>query len=335
MEFGPDLLAAVDTAIAAQLWRWRLPSESAVRLISVSENLTYRILPPDGPERVLRVHRSGYHTAAEIASEHAWIEALRRENAVLTPALVPADDDSTLVQLEVPGGHAPRYAALFEAAPGIEPQPADADLAFWFRQLGAISAQMHRQSEVWHRPEGFTRKQWNFSTMIGDSPIWGSWQHAVGLDRSGEQVLSRCTALIGRAVERHGSGAGRFGLIHGDPRLANLLAHEDRLWLIDFDDCGFSWFGYDAASAVSFFEHEPHVPGLLAAWSEGYRTKRRWSAEDEALLPLLVMLRRIKLLGWVASHQDAPTAQAMGAAYTETALVMAERLLVTGTTPFQ
>jgi Ser/Thr protein kinase RdoA (MazF antagonist) len=44
-------------------------------------------------------------------------------------------------------------------------------------------------------------------------------------------------------------------------------------------------------------------------------------------LPALILLRRMLLLAWVASHPEAPTAQAMGDAYTEGALVLADRFL--------
>ena len=43
--------------------------------------------------------------------------------------------------------------------------------------------------------------------------------------------------------------------------------------------------------------------------------------------PRLILLRRMLLLAWVASHPEAPTAQAMGDAFTEGALVLADRFL--------
>jgi Ser/Thr protein kinase RdoA (MazF antagonist) len=36
-------------------------------------------------------------------------------------------------------------------------------------------------------------------------------------------------------------------------------------------DCGFSWFFYDFATAVSFMEHEPVVAELRASWLDGDR----------------------------------------------------------------
>ncbi|MEM8821777.1 MAG: aminoglycoside phosphotransferase, partial [Pseudomonadota bacterium] len=59
---------------------WGLSPETKVSLLTVSENATFRADDPARPAPViLRVHRPGYHTRAEIESELAWIEALRAE----------------------------------------------------------------------------------------------------------------------------------------------------------------------------------------------------------------------------------------------------------------
>jgi Ser/Thr protein kinase RdoA (MazF antagonist) len=100
-------------------------------------------------------------------------------------------------------------------------------------------------------------------------------------------------------------------------RLANLLVDGETVKVIDFDDCGFSWRLYDAATAVSFFEHEPQVPELLAAWAEGYRRVLPLAAEDEAEMQTFVMLRRMLLVAWIGSHSETELAQSMGVSYTE------------------
>jgi Ser/Thr protein kinase RdoA (MazF antagonist) len=110
-------------------------------------------------------------------------------------------------------------------------------------------------------------------------------------------------------------------------RLANLLIDGETVKVIDFDDCGFSWHLYDAATAVSFFEHESHVPELLASWVEGYRKVLPLSAEAEAELPTFVMLRRMLLVAWIGSHSETELAQSMGAAYTEQTLPLCEDYL--------
>ena len=97
--------------------------------------------------------------------------------------------------------------------------------------------------------------------------------------------------------------------------------------MIDFDDCGFSWFFYDFAAAVSFMEHEPVVAELQASWLDGYRDIAPASHEDELMLAIFVMLRRMLLTAWIASHSDTETARRLGTDYTEGTVAMGERFL--------
>ncbi len=102
----------------------------------------------------------------------------------------------------------------------------------------------------------------------------------------------------------------------------------DRLAVIDFDDCGFGWFAYDFAAAVSFLETEPFIPDLAEAWVAGYRRVAPLSEADVAMIPAFVMLRRMMLTAWIASHAETPTAQDAGLErYTRGTLDLAEAWL--------
>ena len=108
-----------------------------------------------------------------------------------------------------------------------------------------------------------------------------------------------------------GKGEGKFGLIHGDMRLANLLVDNNGIRLIDFDDCGYGWFLYDFASSISFMEDDPRLPELKKAWIKGYKKIRELTQEDEREMETMVMLRRFALQAWIGSHMEAPEAQAL------------------------
>ena len=327
MEYRPEVLADLEGRVRAALPHWGLSARTDVTLLNLSENATYRLDDPaDGRRLVLRVHRIGYRSAADIESELAWIRALRASGAVDTPSPV-AGRGGAAVHVLPPSGRAPaRHAVAFEFAPGKEPGKDD-DLVAWFHKLGAVTARMHAHVRAWPLPPGFRRQHWDFDTMFGARPIWGSWRAGFGLDRQGAAVLERALGLIGERTRRFGQGAGRYGLVHADLRLANLIVDGDRLTVIDFDDCGFSWLAYDFAAAVSFMEDDPLVPALAASWAEGYRTVLALSAEDEAEIPVFLMMRRILLIGWLASHVEVPIAGELGSGYTDRALAMAERLL--------
>jgi Ser/Thr protein kinase RdoA (MazF antagonist) len=309
------------------LARYDVGSPEPPVLINLSENATYRVDDAGSGRRwALRVHREGYHSKNGIASELAWLQALRRDGVVTTPVPVPGKDGALIQEAAHPAMRRPRNVVLFEWETGVEPSEKD-HLVEKFEVLGEITARMHRHSEAWRRPQNFERHTWDFSTSLGDRPHWGRWRDGMGLDDEKEALFGRAVALIGKRLERFGKGPRRFGLVHCDMRLANLLVDGDEVKVIDFDDCGFSWHLYDAATAVSFFEHEPHVPELMATWVKGYRRVHDLPADDEAEIPTLVMLRRMLLVAWIGSHSETDLAKSMGVSYTEKTAPMCEAYL--------
>jgi len=139
--------------------------------------------------------------------------------------------------------------------------------------------------------------------------------------------LEAALAHIERRLGAYGAGPERFGLVHADLRLANLLVDREHLRIIDFDDCGFSWFMYDFASGVSFIEDDPKIAALLEAWLRGYRRVSPLASADAEEIPTFVMLRRILLCAWLASHSEVPIAQQLGVSYTHGTLALAEEFL--------
>jgi Ser/Thr protein kinase RdoA (MazF antagonist) len=217
--------------------QWGLSRQTNVTLLTVSENATFRADDPQAAAPlVLRVHRPGYHTRAEIESELDWIEALRRDSVVDIPRPVPCRDDGHIAGFEIDGET--RDVVAFEFMSGKEPAQDD-ELAAGFHQLGAISARLHAHARTWQRPAGFIRKTWNFATTVGPNPHWGPWRDGLGLTGEGRSVLERVAAELERRLATYGEGSERFGLIHADLRLANLLIDDTgRIGVIDFDDCG-------------------------------------------------------------------------------------------------
>jgi Ser/Thr protein kinase RdoA (MazF antagonist) len=319
--------ATIDRLAEQALDRYGLDPDSHVRLINVSENWTYRLDEPSGRSFALRVHRPGYHTAQEIESELAWIDALRRDGTVETPQAVACDDGGCVTQLATPA-LGERNVVLFEWLSGSMPEPEGTDLVQGLRTLGAVSARMHGHARQWQRPPSFRRFSWDYSTTLGESGHWGRWQDGLGMGREQLDVLGRLDAAISRRLEAYGRSPSRFGLVHADLRLANLLVDGLDVRVIDFDDCGFSWFMYDFATTVSFFEDHPQVPELQAAWVDGYRSVAPLDPADEAELDTFVMLRRLLLVAWIGSHHAFATEAAdLGAGFTESSCALAERYL--------
>jgi Ser/Thr protein kinase RdoA (MazF antagonist) len=321
--------AAIDRLAAAALGCYDLDPDASVRLINVSENWTYRVEEPGGRAFALRMHRPTYHTAAEIASELDWIDALRDDGVVETAHAVAGREGNRVCQVHT-GDLGERNVVLFEWLAGDMPDADADDLMPGFRTLGAVSARMHGHSRRWTPPAGFARFRWDYETTLGAAGHWGRWQDGLGMGAAELALLGRLDATLQGRLDAYGRGRDRFGLVHADIRLANLLVAAEHVRVIDFDDCGFSWFMYDFATTVSFIEDHPDVPQLTQAWVDGYRSVAMLDPADEAELDTFVMLRRLLLVAWIGSHHEFATEAAeLGAGFTAGTCTLAERYLST------
>lgn len=310
------------------LGNYDLPAGAQAELLNLSENATYKVENSGSGQRwALRVHREGYHSETAIASELAWLKALREDGAVVTPTAIPGTDGKQIQTVAHPEVPNPRHVVLFAWESGEEPDEESQDLRGPFEVLGEITARMHRHVRSWQKPPFFERLTWDFETSLGSRPHWGSWREGMGLTPEIEAIFEKTVDLIGRRLKRFGKPPERFGLIHCDMRLANLLTDGEETKVIDFDDCGFSWLLYDCATTVSFFEHKPEVPELVDAWVRGYRKVAELPKEDEEEIPTFVMLRRLLLVAWIGSHSETELAQSMGVDYTRTSVPLCEDYL--------
>jgi len=324
LSVGGDVLDRVTRCAGQALGHYGCHPAATVRLLNVSENATYLIEDPDQGLSVLRVHRLGYHTGTEIESELAWMDALRAEAGVRTPRVLPAPDGRRVMTITDPASGERRDCVRFEYLPGSEPAGHDTG---HFAELGEITARMHQHARQWARPAWFTRFDWDYAAAFGAQPRWGRWQDGIGVGPGEREVLGRLDATLAARLAAFGAGPERYGLVHADTRLANLIVDDGTVSVIDFDDSGFSWFLYDVGTSVSFFEHEPQVPALIDSWLTGYRRVLSLHAADEAEIWTFILFRRLLLVAWIGSHTAVDIARELGAGYTEQSCDLAEAYL--------
>ncbi|MCC5575718.1 phosphotransferase [Microtetraspora sp. AC03309] len=323
---GAEVLERTDLVARLALRHHDLSGDATATLINVSENATYRVDDPaTGHRSILRVHRLGYHSERAIESELGWLEALREEAGVRTPRVIPSVAGPRVLAIDAPGGER-RHCVMFEYLPGAE--PTEDRLVEDFERLGALTARMHRHAREWRRPAGFDRFHWDYDAALGRESRWGRWQDGAGVDGEARAVLERLDTELRDRLAAFGRGSDRYGLIHADLRLANLLVEGERAPnVIDFDDCGFGWYLYDLGAAVSFIEHHPLVPEMIDSWLRGYRTVLPLSKEEEAEIWTFILFRRLLLVAWIGTHSAVDIARELGAGYTDGSCELAERYL--------
>ncbi|WP_235489805.1 phosphotransferase, partial [Frankia sp. AvcI1] len=303
-------LLGLDATVDEVLSAYDLGPAPKATLLHVSENVTYQVDDPAGGRRwALRLHRPGYHSLAEIHGELAWVAALRADGVVRTPPVVPTRTGALVATAT--GRHAVLFEWVDGRSPeALEPaalrgtfgQLGDVTARLHrHARSWARPPSFARFAWTWESTLGPAARwgSWisGLRTALAEAVVVGA-DAAAGVDDPGSRVVhapgspvaagrgsrggaaGEAVELLGRAVavaqERlaaFGRGPQRFGLIHADMRMANLLVPDDALVIgtggasaaqaaksvkadevcvIDFDDCGFGWYLWDLAASLSF-----------------------------------------------------------------------------------
>jgi len=317
------------------LQHWRLEA-AQVSLLKYRENAVFKVTDTSSGERfVLRVHRPGYHSDAELRSELQWMAALR-EAGIEAPAVVPT----------------PRGDDIVTASHTAVPEPRQCDLLRWIDGTivgdieggsvgsageirashvlaGRLAALIHDHGEHWQRPPGFTRPHMDFDGLVGTRAYWGPYAACALLSAGQVALLDRARDGIAAALASFGQAPDRYGLTHGDFLPENLLRDGDSLRIIDFDDCGFGWHVMDVATSLLWLLGQPQYDDALAGFVAGYRSVRALPDEHLEMLPLFLLVRAMTYVGWCGSRPETPMAREKGPVIVGATLYLAQQFLGT------
>ena len=286
-------------------------------------NTTFRVDTPY--ERyLLRINRPGVHTVDTIASELAWLTALRNDTDLVVPEPVFALDGSAVVLADDPRVPEPHACVLLRWLDGrfVDRRLAPVHL----RRVGTLTGRLQEHAAEWTSPAEFVRPRVETLTseartdsiagsaalaLGGDHPSAADSDRASGLVEA--LVSSRDAALfedaleVVRATTRRLATTGSFGLIHGDLHYENVLFRGGDARAIDFDDCGWGFHLYDLAVTLWELEGRPRYDELRDALLEGYARVSRLPEDHLAHLDALFVLRRMQMLMWVLESRDHPS----------------------------
>lgn len=278
--------------------------EITVSLLKYSENLTYLLEYGNKEKAVLRIARKNYHSREEILSEMKWIEEIRRSTDILTAGVIHGRDGGLIYDLNCGGGSL--VCCAFEFLNGQTLRGIDGEALYEIMEkIGGITAKLHIQSQTMNK-EAFTRFGWDFEDLIGEKSRWGDFKLMKGLPAEYISLYSAAAELAKKRLELYGKSPSRFGLIHSDLNINNILSDSGKLYVLDFDDCGFGWFLYDFSTTVlEFFDEK--LKKCVDALLKGYEKFRPLPEEDKQELFTFIVLRKIVRIGWIATHSDNDT----------------------------
>jgi Ser/Thr protein kinase RdoA (MazF antagonist) len=287
-------------------------TDARMQLVQHGENTTFRVDTPAAisgtasdvfiaNRYLLRIHRPGYQTADSIASELNWLAALRSDLALPVPEPVPDTGGEPMVTAEVSGVPEVRVCTLLRWMRG---RRAITDVrADHFVAMGTLMAHLHAHASRWTLPATFTRRHWDWNGLFGDN---------AGFHLNGEQVwallpstyadlFEPVAARLRNLMKVWGKSPDRFGLIHADLSIGdggNVLFLGRQARAIDFDDCGFGYWLYDFATALTHWQLHERWPTFRDALISGYTAVRPFSGRQLAQLDLFMAARQISEILW-------------------------------------
>jgi Ser/Thr protein kinase RdoA (MazF antagonist) len=305
----------------------------AIEVLSHSENVVCDLTLPGGRHVVMRLHRPGYNTLDELRSEVLWVASLGAAG-IPVPRPLPTIDNEYYTSVDI-GGEA-HHVGLVEWVngqplgsvipshggandPDVDDRGADdrgehgigdpwrvREFIDHFRSIGEIAAQIRVHNDDWSQPADFQRRRWDADGLVGDTPLWGRFWEVAGLTDRQRAVFSQARSVLRERLSTLSTGADRFGLIHADLHLGNLMADGDRLTVIDFDDAGFGWFPHELAVALHPVMHELWYHDARASLLAGYRKFHPLADDEEQLIDTFLAVRCLTLVGWLDARPEVP-----------------------------
>ena len=272
------------------LSRWKLSGDASISYVHFGENATWKVKTGD-EVYALRVYRPDRWTSKEMEVEHTLMNSLGENFGVGSP--IPGCDRLTLQPVPDEG----LFAALFPWVKGrllyrkVTPK--------MITRLGRFMGEMH--SHILDMPVVDSSKRWDDTTLLmGQVEIIERVLPEIGFERSAFRFLRK---KVERFLQKWKEFDPLTALVHSDLHLGNLKWTADRLYPIDFDDCGIAPLPYDLAIPASCFGGLSGKTNNLELFLKHYNRLGPGEVVLEELR-LFMAIRRVWIMGWCCDRQD-------------------------------
>jgi Ser/Thr protein kinase RdoA (MazF antagonist) len=265
------------------------------RYLRQSISDVYRIDTPDS-SYILKIYLHGRHPKPAIEAEMDFLHDLMDWDI---PVAAPVENHDTLFVNEIDAAEGIRYAVLFTAITGKEPQETNLDHS---RSFGRLAGRLHHCAD--HSGKRYARGQLDETHLIVD-PLNQMGPYLRHRPRDYEYLSSLGDTLIAELHSLVSREKPEYGVCHGDLHTGNARFDQGgRLTLFDFDSFGYGWRAVDiGVYHVSYdwfnlsAETQREKDRFWAAFLDGYSLERSLSPNELLAAQLCLPLRHFELMG--------------------------------------
>lgn len=306
----------MNAALGKALHLWGL-ADATYALVAARENAVYKVTTPTGTF-ALRMHRHGYRTNAELASELVWMKGAG-DAGISVPFPIPSKTGDVMHVID--GIQVDVLTWLSGDTLDVVLSKSDTkSRAAYFQTLGTAMARFHQSCDAWQPPKDFIRCAWDAEGLLGETPLWDRFWDNRALSSADRRVLVAFRQTAQAALADHAKDPD-YGLIHADLVAANVMVDGPDLHFIDFDDGGYGYRCFELATALLKHIDAPDYANLEQALVQGYTSIRNI---DLGQLDLFMALRAATYVGWNISRMGEDDGAARNARFITTATRLAK-----------
>ena len=284
----------------------------SINLHLQSENTVFKVEGLDGNTYALRVHRKGYHDLEELNSEHVWTSSLSNAG-LLVPEAVVTRSGEAYTSVSFLNSSEYRYVGLVKWIEGtilndLILDLEEKDVSDVYESLGKVVAKFHKATIAWEKPKDFKRHSFDTDGFLGSKPFWGRFWEAQNATTREREKLSLIRNNITEILSKLPRDINSFGMIHADLHSQNVLIQGKSLSVIDFDDSGFGWYGFDLAVAIwdrlDFTATGCHFDIAYKSLIRGYLEERPNTKDIIETIPTFLLMRTLMIIRWIEDRPE-------------------------------
>lgn len=293
VEFNPDQDKSEQIALLQQLAHKVLSeyplNPISVELINYEYNATFKVVDESNDIYALRINVNSKRTVPNVRAEIAFIQFLSQNTDLILPTPIAnlAGEYLVLAQADSAKNQMPcvLYNWLLGNEVGNEPSTQQ------LFSLGVAMAKMHLATKEFKLPK-------NSSLPVFEDVLWETTNNLTNdaslLDANTKDLIATTFEKITQITDDLYSKATPQ-VIHADLHCWNLMWHDEKIAIFDFDDCGIGLPLQDLAVTIYYLDAPDQVTAVLA----GYESIANLPSYGQLELDTLLIQRRLVLLNYL------------------------------------
>lgn len=307
-ELSSEEQASHLTVLASEAMKSYAINVAGIELINYEFNATFKVTDLDGEFFALRMNVNSLRTLPNLQGEIAFVKYLLESTSLSIPSPITCNSGGFVSTVRSDLVDRPLNCVLYSWLDGEElgDEPNTEQLF----ALGAAMANTHIATREFHLPvDAVLPSLQDF--------MWGEQNHLLatrpGYDLEACSTVTRMMGIIQDLINKFYEKATPQA-IHADLHGWNVIWHEGKLSIFDFDDCGIGLPIQDLATALYYLDTPEQDESLLA----GYKSILPLPEYTERQMKSLLLHRRLLLLNYLFETTNNEHKEMIPAYITET-----------------